>query len=315
MRCPKTDYWPLETPTIHTLSAKYCQLRVSHPGVPIHGTKLDIDAAFTRCRLRPDAAALFGTEFELGPALADNVICFYLVLHFGFTGSPGIFGSGMQGAQRYHRLHAPPLPSWNGTDSFSAEVFVDDGMFLEAWVGNHSDTSVSVWGDVDGLFFGEKSISEKKMRDEGMWSRALLLVGFRIDLHLNTISLPPPKILGACNLINSPSLGTGCYVLDLHIAQGLRGCINHWACTGRIWRWLAEPVNSLLAMADTNQMWARCNDQAKWGAFWSVVQFIRDITKEEHPWPTLFSGIFPTSSVCIVKSYFLNPTDPLYGFG
>ena len=235
---------------------------------------------------------MFGTEFALGPSLEDNVMFFYLVLPFAFTGSPGIFGGIMQGAQWFHRLHAPSLPSWNGADTFSAEVFADDGMFLEAWVGNRADTSVSVWGEGADLFFGNGPISKKKLRAEGMWSQNLLLSGYQIDLQLNVISLPPPKILGACNLINSPSLDPGCYVLDLHVVQELRGCINHWSCTGRVWRWLVEPVNSLLALADINQMWVRCADQSKWGAFWSVMQFIRDVTQDDTLWPLLFSGTF-----------------------
>ena len=58
----------------------------------IVGTKRDVDSAFTRCRLHPDGADLFGTEFELGNDVGDTVAFSYLVLPVGFTASPGIFG-------------------------------------------------------------------------------------------------------------------------------------------------------------------------------------------------------------------------------
>ena len=57
--------------------------------IPICGTKRGIDSAFTRCRLRPEAALLFRTEFDLRRPFNITVLSFYIVLPFGLSGSPG----------------------------------------------------------------------------------------------------------------------------------------------------------------------------------------------------------------------------------
>ena len=75
------------------------------------GAKRDIDSAFARCRLHPDGAAMFGTEFELSKDMGDAISCFYLVLPFGFTGPTGIFGRIMQAVQVYHQKSPTLLPS------------------------------------------------------------------------------------------------------------------------------------------------------------------------------------------------------------
>ena len=118
--------------------------------------------------MRPDAAVLFGTEFACANS-DDSVILFYLVLPFGFTGPPGIFVRLMQGVQHFHRLHRHPLPQWNGSECLSAEVFVDDGMFIEACLGGRPQICVEVWELGVGLFLGVAGISEKKLKIEGSW--------------------------------------------------------------------------------------------------------------------------------------------------
>ena len=54
LRCPKSDYWALITPSIEDLSVRYFQLRAAYPDIPILGTKRDIDSSFTRRRLHHD---------------------------------------------------------------------------------------------------------------------------------------------------------------------------------------------------------------------------------------------------------------------
>ena len=93
------------TPTVEDLANRYCRLKSTAPGIEIVGAKRDIDAAFTRCRIRPDCEVLFGTEFTMPREPAGSVVFFYLVLPFGFTCSPCIFGRLIQGVQRFHQLH------------------------------------------------------------------------------------------------------------------------------------------------------------------------------------------------------------------
>ena len=52
-------------------------------------------------------------------------------------------------------FYPPPYPLRNGTEPFSAAVFVDDGMFLDVYIGERPELSDRVWGRGAVLFLGE----------------------------------------------------------------------------------------------------------------------------------------------------------------
>ena len=119
-----------------------------------------------------------------------------------------------------------------------------------------------------------------------------VLLGYVVDLEEDAISSPAPKIIGATNLIQSPEFNTGCRTLTLQSVQELRGCINHWSKTWRVWNWLTEPANQMIDCTDSAHIWTRRHDWEKWHAFWAVIQFIRDLSSGRALWRTLFTGRF-----------------------
>ena len=219
LRFPKSDYWAMITPSIDNLAIRFRRLRAGLPGIPILGAKRDIDAAFARCRLHPDSSVMFGAEFQLSSDPADVVIFFYLVPPFGFSGSSGIFGRLVQGVQFPHRSFSPSNTLWGDSTPLRADVFVDDGMFLEAKIGQRTELPTNVWGTGSDLVLGAGSISKKKLLPGGTWGKKLVLLGYMVDLEEDTISLPDPKILGAANLIRSPEFNPGRRTLSLHSVQ------------------------------------------------------------------------------------------------
>ena len=74
------------------------------------GTKRDIDAAFTRFRLRPDIAAMCGTEFELSHDRGDAIVFPSHAFPFGFTGSLWIFGRIVEDVQFYRQQLTASCP-------------------------------------------------------------------------------------------------------------------------------------------------------------------------------------------------------------
>ena len=292
LKCPKADYWPVRTPMADDLAKRYCYLKANAHGVEIIGTKRDIGAAFTRVRVRPDCATLFGTEFAHRGDPMNNVVFFYLVLPFGFAGSPGIFGRVMEGVQVFHQTHDISHPHLNGQESLSALVCIDDGMFMELRLGNRPQISVNTWELGARLFMGIAGISGKKLRIEGSRTTELVLLGFHIDLERGLISPPNPKITGAAHLLSSAAFNDGNYALGVKDVQELRGCIDHWSYTGRAWRWLIHPSNQRLGFADGSGLWIRCDDPDKWTSFWNAVQFMREIAHGESNWEILFAGVF-----------------------
>ena len=292
IHCPKTDYWHLDTPDIQELAIWVTQIKAEFPGIEVVGTKRDIDAAFTRVRVHPDAARMFATEFALGPREEDNIIFMYLVLPFGFTGSPGIFGRVMKGVGWWHQKHGPTNVTRDGAWNFRSLIFVDDGMFLEPKVGTRPEQSVACFEHGARMLLGETAISKKKLELEGTWTQELLLLGYHVDLSSDSITLPEPKLVAAYHLIHLDVFSYGNMALDLHSVQELRGSMNHWVPTGRLWRWLVEPINGLLGQADATLVWIRCPDLHRWTAFWNVISFLRDLSEEPATWRSLFSGIF-----------------------
>ena len=153
-------------------------------------------------------------------------------------------------------------------------------MFIEPKLGNRPQISVEIWGLGVMLLLGLTGISERKRRIERQWAPELVLLGFHIDLVRDSISMPNPKIAGDADILSSPVFDTGNYVLGIRDAQELRGCINHWAYTGRVWLWLTPPINKMLSYADNVGLWVRCDDPEKWTSFWNAVQFTMEIVAD-----------------------------------
>ena len=293
LHCPKQGYWFLETPLVRGLARWYVRTQTLFPGIPIEGGKRDVDSAFTRCRLHPDASSMFSTEFivEIGNG-ETGIIFFYMVLPFGFSGSPGIFGRVMQGVKWLHSLFSPTSQIWDGAQPFNCEIFAGDGMFIEARLGTRQKQCVEKWEWAATRFLGDTAIIKTKLELEGEWSKELLLLGFHVDLKLDEITPPDPKIVGAYNLLHLNVFNPGNYTIPLQTMQELRGSLNHWSNTNRIWKWLSEPINQMLGQTDTNLLWIRCSDPEKWLAFWHVILFIREVADDECNWRKLPKGCF-----------------------
>ena len=131
----------------------------------------DIDAARTRCRIRPDSSAMFATEFMLEPSDSDHIIFMYLVLPFEFTGSPWIFGRIMKAVGWFHHQRSPTNPLQNGNAPFKNKIFADDGMFSEPKIGDRPTQSAECWEMGALLFLGVTAISTKKLAVEGNGKR------------------------------------------------------------------------------------------------------------------------------------------------
>ena len=293
IHCPKQDYWLMETPTTQDLAAWYVRIKTNFPGTPAVGTKRDIDSAFARCRIRPDAASMFSIEFLAKGGAGDvGVIFFYMVTPFGFAGSPGIFGRVMQGVKWLHSQFSPDDPLWDGVHQFWCEIFADDGIFAEATIGTRDEQSVAKWEWAATQLLGPTAISGKKLIPEGQWGQGLVLLGFQVNLGRSEISRPDPKLVGAYNLVRQDVLNPGNYAIPSQALQGFRGCMNRWGNTHRLWRWLVEPANQLLGQTDTNLLWIRCSDPGKWLAFWHAIQFRREVSTDESNWRLHFHGTF-----------------------
>ena len=227
---------------------------------------------------------------------------------FGFDGSPGISGRIMETVLFYRQSFSSRARSGMDPHPFYADVFVDDGMFVEESVGRRQEKSAQVWGRGADLFFGTGARSARKLELEGQWLRDLVLMGYYDDLQNDLISFPCPEILGAAHLINTPEFDSRCQAIILRSIRELRGRINRWGNACYIWRRLTEPVNQMMNQVDASGIWIRCADWGKWSDFWSVVQFIRDLTSGYAFFAKLFTGCFSELSGIRRESTETSPT-------
>ena len=88
----KEYYHATTVPNVATLAKRVEMLKIRFPGKNLVCAKRDIDSAFRRINLHPDASIIMCTEVigsELG--LPDDPMFYYMALPFGWDGSPGCF--------------------------------------------------------------------------------------------------------------------------------------------------------------------------------------------------------------------------------
>ena len=127
----KSDYYPPALPTMKDIAEHIISLTRAYPHIPIKCTKRDINSAYRQIRLRPDACALFSTEFcGLHMGLDFDLVIGYRVLPFGWAGAPGVSASIAEIITRYHTMVVPSNMLWAGDQNFRSHLFVDDGILI-----------------------------------------------------------------------------------------------------------------------------------------------------------------------------------------
>ena len=99
--------------------------------------------------------------------------------------------------------------------------------------------------------WGYVANSQKKLALEGSFGSELALLGYRIDLVVDTIALPGPKLFGGHNLAHLGVFTPCNYTIPLQTIRALRGSMGRWRCADRLWRWLVEPANQMIGKTDT----------------------------------------------------------------
>lgn len=117
-----------------------------------------------------------------------------------------------------------------------------------------------------------------------------IISGYEVAFELFTLTLPDDKIIGAQNLLGPPAFNPGNRIATLRDIQELREDMAHWKGGDLIWRFFAEPVNRTLSFADSTEPWIRRIRWEHWRCFWSVVFFLRNLSKREDGRRNLFCG-------------------------
>ena len=159
----KLDYRLMTVPSIQSLAKKVALLKRRFPGQRLVCAKRDIDSAFPRLNLHPDAVVMMNTELkgeELG--LEQDPIIFYPVLPFGWDGSPGVFSMASDFVKDVVSGYRPSTPNWESSLDFAIDVFVEDIMIIEPVIGRRPEMVAASSEWAAQLTLGEDAVSETK---------------------------------------------------------------------------------------------------------------------------------------------------------
>ena len=189
-----------------------------------------------------------------------------------------------------HSQFASGKAERDGSDPFDSQLFVDDAIFIEPMLGCRATMVVECWEHVCIKMLGLGAVNTDKVRLEGQWQDAHILLGFEINVELMTIKLPTPKRHDALEKINARMLNPGNRVITVKLIQELRGQLNRWRYANRFWHYVASPINAMLAYADSTETWIRCDNDQVWLAFWNLIAHVRKLSTNPETWNALFEG-------------------------
>ena len=251
LRFPSDQYYPVVVPSVTELGRWSMGLTGRYPELELKATKRDIASAFRLPRLRPALSLLAATEFPARHvSLSRDLICIYLVMPFGWNGSPANFarfGDAITLARQQCGLRRGDRHLHH---SFRPRTYADDGIFIEINARRRLNATAACWGFFAKCILGLGATSDGKLAQEGTWESQKILIGFAFYLRHLTISLPENKRDGAEIFCVSLSDERGPHFLTLLEAQQLRGYLEHFQTTNEMWKIVKGPTDRLLSCAD-----------------------------------------------------------------
>ena len=148
------------------------------PNLPLWLAKKDVDAAFKRIWLHPSGVRLFGVELlgdEIG--LGYDVLAVFLVLAFGWRGSPGEYMAWGWAVRQWHEAHRPAQEEWHDTVPFSSLFLMDDGVLVEPALGLRPWLSERTFVEGMTRLFSPDARNRKMDAEEGAFSIRLIVWG------------------------------------------------------------------------------------------------------------------------------------------
>ena len=108
MRCSKGDHPPADQPTHAELAREILWWQARFPGIPVRLAKKDVAEAFRWVPVHEADTSIFGADLEGQRwGVTGAITAIYLVLPFGWTGSPGEWMIWAWLIKDYHAAHRP----------------------------------------------------------------------------------------------------------------------------------------------------------------------------------------------------------------
>ena len=172
----------------------YCKRR--YPVAPVLISKRDVESAFKLAPIAVCGLAYMGCRFA-------HFSGFIFLSSSGGGRRRPIGGATSTLAMQYIAARRPPRCRRDGPEGFVAFQYVDDGAFVDPWVGLRPWLASSLWEGVLRHGLGVKAANTKKRDVEGCSDTRVLLWGIDVCAATETSALPPAKALRAQEFLAS----------------------------------------------------------------------------------------------------------------
>ena len=136
------------------------RLEARYPGISRAITKRDVKAAFKLIWVHPGDVEVLATDLPGdGVCLPDALVAVFLVLTFGWTGSPGAWQVWAEALRVWHSSRGSAEPDWDGPEAFDSFMVVDDGAIVEPDLGRRQELSAQAWEDGLSQLLGPRALN------------------------------------------------------------------------------------------------------------------------------------------------------------
>ena len=226
---PSAQYYPVRGPSVEAISRLLVPATVSFPCLDVQMAKRDIASAFSLLRIHPALSLLMRTELPGGLlGYSRDIVFIYLVMPFGRNGAPAncaIFGDSITGI---HGKFGMERPDWFLPTPFLSKLYVGDGVLFEIRKLTRQGTNETLRGHIAVGLLGRNSLNWPKLEEGGKWKETQTMLGFDIDAHPMTISIPDAKISGSRVLFDNLNESQGSMEIEAVTPQQVRGHVEHF---------------------------------------------------------------------------------------
>ena len=153
----------------------------------------------------------------------------YLSLFFGWMPSPANWGIISTLLMQYIAANFPNNAHSEGHEAYLAYQYVDDGAFVEPWLGLRPWQALSLWEDALNRCLVPTAVHLEKRRIEGNAETKIILWGIVVSTTENTSTLPSEKIDRAKEFSMLPVFDPCITRIPLKRLQELRGRVEPWS--------------------------------------------------------------------------------------
>ena len=193
-----------------------------YPSIPVLICKRDVKGAFKQIPVSIRGLAYMGCRFSV-------YISMYIALFFGWRPSPENCGLASPLLMQYIAAYRPLGEFTDGPEPFIDYQYVDDGAFVEPWIGLRPWPAVSLWERALLECLGTNSAHQKKREIEGDAATKLPLWGIVVCAESETFSMPSDKVGRAREFLATANYDPCVTRLDLRSLQELRGKLEQWS--------------------------------------------------------------------------------------